>query len=418
MRRALLALLLVLGLAAEAHAQAGYLQLGTVSTLSPNYLPGTNQPTSLDLLGNLRVNCIIGCGGSGAINGFATSAIPSYTNGTTGALSLDLLGNLRVIDAAAGPVTPGAAAPKSVMFGGQFNSSLPTLTNGQQAAAQFDSSGRLIVNVGAGGGSGGTASNFAAAFPSQGTAIGAKNGANMVSVGADASGNLNINCAVGCAASTTAGPVTPGAAASQSNLIGVQFNTSLPTLTNGQQAAAQADSSGRQLVNVGTALPTGTNVIGQVGGTTVPVTQALVVSLTAYTSGQCLGSLETYGGAGRSGGPGSGLVQSATITDVAGQDAPVDVIVFNQQPTNSTFTDHATCTVNTADLGKVAGVIHITDCTLLGATAPGVCQAQQQALPFALGNSNTTLWAQAIVRGTPTYTGTGNVAVRLAFLQD
>jgi hypothetical protein len=48
-------------------------------------------------------------------------------------------------DAADGPVAPGAAASFSLLAGGQYNSTLPTLTTGQQAALQVDSSGRLLV---------------------------------------------------------------------------------------------------------------------------------------------------------------------------------------------------------------------------------------------------------------------------------
>ena len=57
----------------------------------------------------------------------------------------------------------------------------------------------LDVNIVGGGGSGGTASNFGAAFPATGTAIGVKNGPNMVNLFADSSGNLLTNCTVGCA---------------------------------------------------------------------------------------------------------------------------------------------------------------------------------------------------------------------------
>lgn len=57
-------------------------------------------------------------------------------------------------------------------------------------------------------------------------------------VNADANGNLQtIN--------PSEGPVTPGAVALKSALIGGQFNTALPTLTNTQQAALQLDSNGR-----------------------------------------------------------------------------------------------------------------------------------------------------------------------------
>lgn len=44
-----------------------------------------------------------------------------------------------------GSVGAGAAATKSALAGGVFNTVLPTLTNGQQSAVQFDSSGRLIT---------------------------------------------------------------------------------------------------------------------------------------------------------------------------------------------------------------------------------------------------------------------------------
>lgn len=50
-------------------------------------------------------------------------------------------------DQADGPVTPGTVASFSQLIGGQYNTVLPTLTNGQQSAVQVDSSGRLLVNT-------------------------------------------------------------------------------------------------------------------------------------------------------------------------------------------------------------------------------------------------------------------------------
>lgn len=49
-------------------------------------------------------------------------------------------------DQADGPVTPGTVAPFSELIGAQYNTTLPTLTTGQQAALQADSSGRLLVS--------------------------------------------------------------------------------------------------------------------------------------------------------------------------------------------------------------------------------------------------------------------------------
>lgn len=49
-------------------------------------------------------------------------------------------------DQADGPVAPGTAASFSTLIGGVYNTALPTLTNGQQAAFQLDSSGRLMIS--------------------------------------------------------------------------------------------------------------------------------------------------------------------------------------------------------------------------------------------------------------------------------
>ena len=63
-------------------------------------------------------------------------------------VSADTNGNMFVKDYADGPVTPGTVAASSTLVGGQYNFTLPTLTNTQQSAIQFDSNGRLITNVG------------------------------------------------------------------------------------------------------------------------------------------------------------------------------------------------------------------------------------------------------------------------------
>lgn len=65
-----------------------------------------------------------------------TSLIGSVNQGTSPWITSDL---------ADGSVTGGTAGTKSLLGGGVFNTALPTLTTGQQAALQLDSSGRLII---------------------------------------------------------------------------------------------------------------------------------------------------------------------------------------------------------------------------------------------------------------------------------
>ncbi len=61
-------------------------------------------------------------------------------------VSADANGNMLVKDYSDGPVTPGTVASASALIGGQFNTTLPTLTTGQQSAIQLDSSGRQIIS--------------------------------------------------------------------------------------------------------------------------------------------------------------------------------------------------------------------------------------------------------------------------------
>jgi len=118
------------------------------------------------------------------------------------AIALSWLSITPAIAQPVGSASGGYAANQSVLSGCVYRSSGPSLTTGQQVAGQCDASGNLKVNVMQGGGTGGTASSFGAAFPGSGTAIGAKNGSNMVNLTADGSNNLNVNCASGCAGGT------------------------------------------------------------------------------------------------------------------------------------------------------------------------------------------------------------------------
>jgi len=67
----------------------------------------------------------------------------------------------------------------------------------------------IPVQIVSGGGSGGTASNFGAAFPLTGTAAGASDGVNMQPLLVDGTGLLKINCLAGCVAGGSFSDSTP-----------------------------------------------------------------------------------------------------------------------------------------------------------------------------------------------------------------
>jgi hypothetical protein len=171
----------------------------------------------------------------GTTNGLALDATL-----TGGSAKVKVTGNTGAALDAAGQ---NAASPANeVVVGAQFNTSPTTITSGNVSPLQVDNAGNLKVNIQSGGGSGGTASSFAAAFPASGTAIGVKNGANMVNLAADGSSNLLVNCAAGCSA---AGDQTTGSTA----LGALNAVITLP-LTGDNKATFQLQSGGTGVYTV------------------------------------------------------------------------------------------------------------------------------------------------------------------------
>jgi hypothetical protein len=158
--------------------QNGVLIQGAVTTAAPTYTTGQTDPISLTTAGAIRVD---GSGSTQPVSGTVTAnqGTPNtlangwpveITDGTnvlgtsthpvridpTGTTTQPVSGTVAVTqstspwvtkDQADGPVTPGTVASFSILTGGQYNSTPPTLTNGQQAALQVDSSGRLLVDT-------------------------------------------------------------------------------------------------------------------------------------------------------------------------------------------------------------------------------------------------------------------------------
>lgn len=104
-----------------------------------------------------------------------TSQLPTGTNkiGTVDPATISTWGLAPSTQNSAAPTNGGLAL-------GQFNTSPATITTGNVSPLQLDTNGNLLVNVKAGGGSGGTSSSFGAAFPATGTAIGVQSGSNMI----------------------------------------------------------------------------------------------------------------------------------------------------------------------------------------------------------------------------------------------
>ena len=176
-----------------------------------------------------------------------------------------LRSSLLALLAAAGAAQAQITQPQ-VVVGGVYNASPITVSNQQAVPLQQDANGFLKVNVATGGGSGGTSSSFAAAFPGTGTAAGFRNaGANMDYALVDASHNLQVNgqadnitqiggnnvAATGVNGSfAIGGPTASGSSIAGNPLtVGGRAENAEPTaVANGQVVNAAYDFVGRAIV--------------------------------------------------------------------------------------------------------------------------------------------------------------------------
>jgi hypothetical protein len=240
---------------------------------------------------NLKVNCAVGCS-AGSFNNNADTVATSATNGQAAAwlygfngttwdrirddankfISANLgdVAGVTVVTSAAGvqevgivgatgatldaTLAAGTAPTRGIATLGQFNSVAPTLTTGQTASLQEDSSGNLKVNVAAGSAANACASATGSAVPASGCL--------MAGGAAAGAGNLT-------GATVKAGSTTP--ATTDTSLVTSIYDGGSVTLGSKADTATCATSNTamacfRQLhTDVTSPIPAGTNSIGNVG---------------------------------------------------------------------------------------------------------------------------------------------------------
>lgn len=162
-------------------------------------------------------------------------------------------------------------------------------------------------------------------------------------------------------------------------------------------------------------LPCGPNGLLQVASS-VKMQAAPPTSATAYGAGNVIGGLISFTNATRYAGLGA-VLQNISVTFTDGVVPSLDVILFDANPSASTITDNAPVSVVAADVPKIIGVIHITDCTLVGTSAPSVCQAANQAILYTLPTGQT-LYAVVVARSAVTLTNTSDMTITAQALEN
>lgn len=181
--------------------------------------------------------------GTVALARYSTSA-PTLTNGQLNAPQLDSSGNLKVNVAAGGTsgtqyVELATTLPATGTLAlGRYQTSLPTLTNGQMNEPQLDSSSRLLVNI------------ASSSVTNQSTNLTQVAGSAIALGQATASASLPVVISSDQNTVTAVGNVASGSSDSGNPVkVGGRYNSTPPTLTNGQRGDLQLDASGNLKVN-------------------------------------------------------------------------------------------------------------------------------------------------------------------------
>ena len=137
-----------------------------------------------------------------------------------------------------------------------------------------------------------------------------------------------------------------------------------------------------------------------------------------YATGDNMGGLITLTNVGRLHRliDSRGIIQSVVITDLSGQNLDIDVIFFDTNPTNSTFTDNVAQTIVDADLLTIIGVANVT--TWAAFVANGVGVAVNLGITFDLGVANGELYCALVARGAHNLESTSDLTLRVGILQD
>ena len=142
------------------------------------------------------------------------------------------------------------------------------------------------------------------------------------------------------------------------------------------------------------------------------ISQTPTVTAGAYVANDAVGGLLTFANASRSVG-GGGVIKDMIILDDAGQDAEMELWLFNV--TFTAMVDNAPWAPSEADLRNLVGVITTANGAWFAAGTPSVAVVEASQRYDLIG---TNLFGQLVTRGTPTYAATNDVTVIIGLLQD
>lgn len=152
--------------------------------------------------------------------------------------------------------------------------------------------------------------------------------------------------------------------------------------------------------------------------TLVKLTGAQIgVSGAAYATGDVLGDTSPIAVEVVRGKNGTGILQSLIIQDLSKQSIALDMVVFDSNPTATTFTDNSALDIADVDLPRVIGVVKIESTDYAAFNDSSVATKTGAGLVLQNYSDLNKVWVCFVTRGAPTYVADELSAV-IGILQD
>jgi len=148
-------------------------------------------------------------------------------------------------------------------------------------------------------------------------------------------------------------------------------------------------------------------------GEGITITQKPTITAGAYAANDAVGGLLTFALAGRQVSEGGSILTDVLIVDDAGQDAELELWLFNQ--TFTAMVDNAAWAPAEADLENCIAVVSTVGSTWRAAGTPSVINIE---CTRRIDLAGTSLFGQLVTRGTPTYAATDDLTIKIKLLQD
>lgn len=133
-----------------------------------------------------------------------------------------------------------------------------------------------------------------------------------------------------------------------------------------------------------------------------------------YSTGDVMGGKMTIANAARLSG-GSGKLESIVMASKVDMTVDIDVVIFDSDPSATTFTENSAVALDAADAAKVIGVVTISTRHDLG--TPVIASVRGLGIPFDCA-AGTSLYAVCVARGTINLGSTSDLTFRFGITQD